>query len=192
MARERKAGVREPRPSHTRGTHSQKYSLPPLCLDYTRHSLLRILFYFFRWPAGARAQLASSDLESSTVRRARQTPVRPASTASSPTLLRGYVRVYLCVCVSACVCNVCVCANVCMCVCVCVSQSLSLSLSLSRCCRLTWGEEQVGHGIRSRNRVAVGHGISSRSHMERTRAALWCRTGALPALVNKLHQVTLQ
>jgi len=50
---------------------------------------------------------------------------------------------------------------------------------------------QVGHGIRSRNRVAVGHGISSRSHMERTRAALWCRTGALPALVNKLHQVTL-
>ena len=27
--------------------------------------------------------------------------------------------------------------------------------------------------------------------MERTGAALWCRTGALPALVNKLHQVKL-
>jgi hypothetical protein len=72
---------------------------------------------------------------------------------------------------------------------VCVSVCVYLSLSL--CCKLTSGEEQVGHGIRSRNRVAVGHGISSRSHIERTRAALWCRTGALPALVNKLHQVTL-
>ena len=131
MARERKAGVREPRPSHTRGTHSQKYSLPALCLDYTRHSLLRILFYFFRWPAGARAQLASSDLESSTVRRARQTPVRPACTASSPTLLRGYVRVYVCVCVCLRVSVMCVCVQTYACVYVSVCLSLSLSLSLS-------------------------------------------------------------
>jgi len=51
----------------------------------------------------------------------------------------------------------------------------------------------VGHGIRCRNRVAVGHGISSRSHMATLGQGVGTigRNGALPALVNKLHQVTL-
>ena len=51
----------------------------------------------------------------------------------------------------------------------------------------------VGHGIRCRNRVAVGHGITTRSRMSTLGhgAGTIGRTGALPALVNTLHRVTI-
>ena len=52
---------------------------------------------------------------------------------------------------------------------------------------------RVGHGIRCRSRVAVGHGVSSRSRMAMLGqgvGTIGC-TGALPALLNKLHHVTL-
>jgi hypothetical protein len=56
----------------------------------------------------------------------------------------------------------------------------------------------VGHGIRCRNRaeragVAVGHGITSRSRISTLGhgAGTIGRTGALPALVNTLHRVTI-
>ena len=52
---------------------------------------------------------------------------------------------------------------------------------------------RVAHGIRCRSRVAVGRGVSSRSRMAMLGqgvGTIGC-TGALPALLNKLHHVTL-
>ena len=51
----------------------------------------------------------------------------------------------------------------------------------------------IGQGIRPSNRVAVGHGVRSRSWLATLGegAGTIGRTGALPALVNKLHRLTL-